>query len=456
MRLGIGDDHGARPGDACRLQDLRTVGVAEDDVDALGAGLGNALRVDVESDEGNPFDGEEFRDAPAGAAIAADDHVLAQLEAMHRDIVDHRGLVRPVAAPQVAGQARGAGDQEGRDEHRHQHGGERDLERAEADQLELVGEPDQHQAELAALRQLGRCAQTGDQRRSCHPRNQQHYRGLAADQQNHGQQQLVDIGEHVLDVQHHADGDEEEAEQDVAKRADVGFDMVAVGSFGNKHAADEGAQCQRQSGLRGQEGKSDHDPQRGQHQQFARLVLCSGVENAAHQFLSQPDHQRQDGKHLGGGHGQRASQVFARRGQSRQQDQAGRNGKVLEQQHAHGLPPGTRVELEALGKHLGDDGCRRHRDCQSDGDAAAPALTVGQGGDQSGPQRRQRHLCRAEAEYQRAHGLQALQAELEADRKHQEDDAEFGKARNLGAFRQAGQSVRSQGHADRQIGEHRR
>jgi hypothetical protein len=141
----------------------------------LALGVGDALRIDVEGDEGNLFDGQEFGDAPAGAAEAADHHVLPEVHAMHRDVVDHGGLVRPVAAPEVAGKARRAIDQEGGNEHRQQHGRERDLEGAGADQFQLVREFDQHQAEFAGLRELRRGAQAGNQRRPGEAGDQQHH-----------------------------------------------------------------------------------------------------------------------------------------------------------------------------------------------------------------------------------------------------------------------------------------
>jgi hypothetical protein len=125
--------------------------------------------------KGYVLDGEEFGDALAGAAVAADHHVLPEVEAVHGDVVDRGGLVRPVAASEVAGQPRRALDQEGRDEHRQQHGRQRDLEHAGADQLQLVGEVDQDQAELAGLGQLRGGAQAGDQRRFRDAGDQQHH-----------------------------------------------------------------------------------------------------------------------------------------------------------------------------------------------------------------------------------------------------------------------------------------
>jgi hypothetical protein len=189
---------------------------------------------------------------------------------------------------------------------------------------------------------------------------------------------------------------------------------------------------------------------------FVGADLRGGIVDAGHQLLPQPDQQGEDGYRLRCRHAQRTPQVVAGGGQCRQQDQAGRHGEVLEQQHAHGLPPGTRVEFEAVGQHFCNDGGRGHRHRQAHRDAAAPALFVEDRRCEAGAQGRQRHLRRAEAEHQCAHGLQALQAEFEADREHQEDDAELGEALNFRAFLEQREAVRSERHADRQVGEHAR
>ena len=51
-----------------------------------------------------------------------------------------------------------------------------------------------------------------------------------------------------VEVERHADGDEEEAEQHVAERLDVLLDLVAVLGLGDQHAGEEGAQRERQPG----------------------------------------------------------------------------------------------------------------------------------------------------------------------------------------------------------------
>ena len=50
------------------------------------------------------------------------------------------------------------------------------------------------------------------------------------------------LGDHAK-VQHHADGEEEQAEQDRAERLDVRLQLVPVGRVGEHHAGDERAQA---------------------------------------------------------------------------------------------------------------------------------------------------------------------------------------------------------------------
>jgi hypothetical protein len=82
----------------------------------------------------------------------------------------------------------------------------------------------------------------------------------AGDDQQQGQQQAAEFPRHDAEIELHADGDEEQSEQHVAKGADIRFDLVAVHGFREQHAADEGAECQRQSCLAGGKGQSNHDP----------------------------------------------------------------------------------------------------------------------------------------------------------------------------------------------------
>ena len=64
---------------------------------------------------------------------------------------------------------------------------------------------------------------------------------------------------HDGEVELHADGDEEEAEQHLAERLDVLLDLVAVLRLGDQHAGDERAERERQTGDLGQVGRGERD-----------------------------------------------------------------------------------------------------------------------------------------------------------------------------------------------------
>ena len=64
--------------------------------------------------------------------------------------------------------------------------------------------------------------------------------------QGQAQNQQAVVNEQ-LQIDQHADTDEKQPQQDVAKWPDVGFYLVPVVAFAQQHACQEGAQCWRQT-----------------------------------------------------------------------------------------------------------------------------------------------------------------------------------------------------------------
>ena len=110
----------------------------------------------------------------------------------------------------------------------------------------------------------------------------------------------------------------------------------------------------------------------------------------------------------------------------RQDDQERDDRQILEQQDAHHVAAVRRGELHALGEHLRHDRRRAHRERAAEREARLPAVADDMQ-HQHRADGRDRHLREPEPEHRAPHGLQLRQAELEADREHQEDDAEFGE-----------------------------
>ena len=69
-----------------------------------------------------------------------------------------------------------------------------------------------------------------------------------------------------LPVQQHADGDKEQAEQQVAERPDVSGDLVTILGLAQQHAGQEATQRIGQADCMGQPGGGQGHQQRGQRE----------------------------------------------------------------------------------------------------------------------------------------------------------------------------------------------
>ena len=123
-------------------------------------------------------------------------------------------------------------------------------------------------------------------------------------------------------VQLHADGDEEQAQQQIAERLDVLFHLVPVFGFGNQHAGEKSAQRERQAGQLGGPGEAEGDQQHVQHEQLVRTPPRHDVEPAAHQLLPGEQDQQQHHRGLRQRQRQHRRQMLGRLRQRRDQDQA--------------------------------------------------------------------------------------------------------------------------------------
>jgi hypothetical protein len=113
------------------------------------------------------------------------------------------------------------------------------------------------------------------------------------------------------------------------------------------------------------------------------------------------------------------------------------------------------IEFEALVQQLGEHRRRRHRQCATEGHSRLPAQSHGtkNGGDDC---QGHQHLQQTEAENDALHRVQLGQRELEADREHQEDDAELGQMLHAGKALDQIEGVRADQRADQQVTEYRR
>jgi hypothetical protein len=134
---------------------------------------------------------------------------------------------------------------------------------------------------------------------------------------------------------------------------------------------------------------------------------------------------------------------------------SGTTAMSWKEQDAHHLAAMRLVEFETLGEQFGEHRRRGHGQRATERDAFLPAELQGSddGGDHGDGHQ---DLQQAETEDDALHRVQLGQRELEADREHQEDDAELGQMLHAADAADQIERMRADHRADQQIAEHRR
>ena len=171
--------------------------------------------------------------------------------------------------------------------------------------------------------------------------------------------------------------------------------------------------------------------------------------------LPEPQQQGQNDRRLDRGDPKVLPEIVGRRGERRQDDEQRHDRDVLEQQDPHDLASVDRAEFEPLGKHLPEDRGGTHGDGAAEGDPGLPPEPREQRDGHHEPHRQQ-HLQSAETKHEMTHRDELRETELQADREHQEDDAELGEMARALVVGQPGGGVGSDGDADEQVADERR
>lgn len=138
----------------------------------------------------------------------------------------------------------------------------------------------QGKTEFAALGQGQAAAPGGLVVRAAQLDQQGHHAALDQHQaQGHRQNQPTLCGK-LLQIDKHADADKEQAEENVAERADVRLDLVAIMAFAQQHAGQKRAQRHRQPQHVGQPGRQQHNHQGQGDKQLRRT--------SGRHFMEQP------------------------------------------------------------------------------------------------------------------------------------------------------------------------
>ncbi|MNQ87049.1 hypothetical protein D3C85_1022590 [compost metagenome] len=164
--------------------------------------------------------------------------------------------------------------------------------------------------------------------------------GLDQQQGTHAGKDEHPVMGHHAQVDGHADGHEEQAQQQALERFDRLFQVIPVAGLRHQHAHQESAQACRQARIVEQLGCAHHHQQRGRGKEFIQFRL------------GRPPQQPQPVGQAHDSHGQERLLEGRRRRAVRPQQagrhQHGNRGHVLEQQHPQGGAPQRRASQSAF------------------------------------------------------------------------------------------------------------
>ena len=167
------------------------------------------LRIGIECDETHTISGQHACQLLPGAAIATNDHVLLGAHRAHGDLCELERLVHPLAATHPSQQARALADQHWSRQHRQDHGWQRHGKSAVLENARLLGQREQHQRELAGLRQVEPGTRHAEPVGTCCTSGQHGEHRLDEHEQRGEGEDLLPAGKHRQHVEVHADGDKE-------------------------------------------------------------------------------------------------------------------------------------------------------------------------------------------------------------------------------------------------------
>ena len=226
-------------------------------------------------------------------------------------------------------------------------------------------------------------------------------------------------------VQHHADGDEEQAHEHVTVGHDARDDAHAVLGTGQHQARQEGAQREGKAQTVGQQGHAETGAQGRKEKQLARAGAHDRFHEAVEAQVRGQQYGPEDAPHLQ----YRQQHVQGRHvelpGQQGHAEHHGRDHDILENEDGQRKAPRRGTGDPFLLEDLQDDGRRGKGHEAAPEDAAGQAGPVQKGGEPGYGQDRQTDLQAAPQEHGTFQAAQGLAGQFHADGEQQHGHAQF-------------------------------
>ncbi len=450
LAVGDGDDQGIGALGVRRAQHVRARGVAIEHRQPAGAAGADPAGAEVEDDDGDLQPGQVTGEAHAHLAEAGDHHVAAQLAAFLRQVTEDTRLAG-------AASLRPGADDGGADDGEHHAEADGDVQQGRERRVEEAvagGKGEDDEGELAALaeqaaqrQRLQRAAAEGEGEAG-------HDGGLDDHDDGSQQQDRARPRDGESQVQGHADGHEEQAEEEPPERRDVDRHLMAVLGVGDHHAGEEGAERHGQPGRLGREADTEDEQQRRTGEHLRRAGAGGETEERAQQCPGEHGKADDDRQRFERGLAEGGPERFRAPPGDRDVHQNRADQHVLDEQHGEGRPPEARDHGRPLAEQRQDDRGRRVGERQADqhshGQRKAESCR-----DRGEHRRGDDHHGDPQGEHPGAEQPQALDLDLQADREQQEGDTEGAEMHGDADVIDEAQHRRADHSAAHQVAEHR-
>ena len=291
---GVGDCQHVGPGlgDAHVLENGGPGAVAVVNVEPEGPLVADRLGIEFEHDVGHAELGEGGGKVAAVETEAGDDHVVGEFLAVRR-----RGAVGepPAAPPRLREAVEPAGEDHGeqrRGGHREHGCGQECLVVVAVEQAGFGAAGAEHERKLTDLSECGTGEQTRPRRIAGQQRRDGGHRGLPQHDRQHRDGHQRGVFGKKPNVEEHADRDEEQARQRIAKRQHLGECLVAVLALREQKAREKGPKGEREADLSGDRGGAKAGEHDGHQKELAVSQSHHRVEDSGHEDAADGEHRR--------------------------------------------------------------------------------------------------------------------------------------------------------------------
>lgn len=233
------------------------------------------------------------------------------------------------------------------------------------------------------------------------------------------------------EVDLHADRNEKDPQQDIAKGYEIGFDAVFVLGFGDRHPRQKGTQRVGKAEEMGDIGGKHDDQKHRDEKDLFGVGVDDPVQKALDEDAPEDEENQKDDHRAARGFEQQRREGDTLGGEDRQHQEDRDDRQILKEEDPQRHTPVTAVNGGVFIENLEDD--RRRRECQrkTDDDGGFAVHAEEKVGYPREDRPRDTYLQRTVEKDFTLHVEQQRHRKLQPDREHQKDDSKLRQCMQL-------------------------